>query len=251
MFKKKIVKNKQLLFLLIIYTISHIFFYTNHFYINFLKPFFWLFFLIGFYYQDLKLPKKKEINITLFISIIFFMLYFASGFIFGFNEGSSNYSLITIFINVWKVILPICGIEIIRYKLLKSNKNYFGFKTLITIVIILSEINFKTLFLSHNTVFFHYLTSITIPIIAQNILFTYLSLNSHYAIPIIIKTFNEVPKIILPIIPYSNWFMEGSFAVIKILIIYYFIHCGYFLFCLLLIYIFLIIVTMLIPRVKI
>ncbi len=221
MFKKKIVKNKQLFFLLIIYTISHILFYTNNFYINFFKPFFWLIILIIFYYQDLKISNKKEINITLTISIIFFILYLTSGFIFGFNKEHSNYSLINFFINVWKVILPICGIEIIRYKLLRSNKNHFGFRALITIIIILSEINFRALFLSHNIIFFHYFTSIIIPIIAQNILFTYLSLNSHYDIPIIIKLFNELPKVVLPITPSSNWFIEGSFAIIKVLIIYY------------------------------
>lgn len=220
MFKKKILKNKHLFFLLIIYTISNIFFYTNYFYINFIKPFFWLIFLIIFYNQDLKLSKKKEINITLIISILFFLLYLFSGFIFGFNKNLSNYSLIDIFIKVWKVILPICGIEIIRYKLLRNN-NYFGFRVLITITIILSEINFKALFLSHNIIFFHYLISIIIPIIAQNILFTYLSLNSHYNVPIVIKIFNEIPQIILPIIPYTNWFIEGSFAIIKVLIIYY------------------------------
>ena len=221
MFKKKIFKNKQLFFLLIIYTISHIFFYNNNFYINFFKPFFWLIFLIIFYHQDLKLINKKEINIAFSISIIFFILYLISGFIFGFNKNLSNYSMINIIINVWKFILPICGIETMRYKLLKSNKNYFGFKVLITIIIILSEINFKALFLSNNIIFFQYFVSIIIPIIAQNILFTYLSLNSHYDTTIIIKIFNEIPKIILPIIPYSNWFIEGSFAIIKVLIIYY------------------------------
>ena len=198
MFKKKIFKNKQLFFLLIIYTISHIFFYNNNFYINFFKPFFWLIFLIIFYHQDLKLINKKEINIAFSISIIFFILYLISGFIFGFNKNLSNYSMINIIINVWKFILPICGIEIMRYKLLKSNKNYFGFKVLITIIIILSEINFKALFLSNNIIFFQYFVSIIIPIIAQNILFTYLSLNSHYDTTIIIKIFNEMPKIIVP-----------------------------------------------------
>ena len=221
MFKKKIIKNKQLFFLLILYTISHILFYTNNFYINFLNPLFWLIFLIIFYHNYLKLPRKKENNITLIISIIFFTIYFVSGFILGFNKNISNYSLINIFINGWKVILPIWGIEIIRYLLLKDNKNSSSFRALITIIIILSEINFKALFLSHNIIFFHYLISIIIPIIAQNILFTYLSLNSYYNTPIIIKIFNEIPKIILPIIPCSNWFIEGSFAIIKVLIIYY------------------------------
>ncbi len=228
MFKKKVINNKQLFFILIIYTISHILFYTNNFYINFLKPFFWLIILIVFYFQNLKISKKNEINITLTISIIFFIFYLTSGFIFGFNKDYSNHSLIDFFINVWKFIIPICGIEIIRYKLLRSNKNNLEFRALITIIIILSDINFKALFLSHNIILFHYLTSIIIPIIAQNILFTYLSLNSYYNIPIIIKIFNEIPKIILPIIPYSNWFIEGSFAIIKVLIIYYLFR--YFIF---------------------
>ena len=143
MFKRKLLKNKSLLAYLIIYTIIEILFYTNNFYINFFKPFFSLIILLTFYYQ--KLPKKKEINTALTISIIFFILYLASGFIFGFNNNISNYSLINILASLWKVLLPLCSIEIIRFKLLRSNKNNFIFSTLITIIIILSEINFKAL----------------------------------------------------------------------------------------------------------
>ena len=217
MFKKKLLKNKQLFLLLIIYTLSHIFLSTNSFYLNFINPLFWLIFLLIFYHQDLKI-NKKEINITLTISIIFFILYFTSGFIFGFTNSPYNQTFTSIIENLVKTILPICDIEIMRYKLLKSNKS---FRALITIIIITSEINFKALFLSHNIVFYHYLISTIIPIIFQNILFTYLSLNSNYKIPIIIRLFNELPPIILPIIPYSNWFITGSFAIIKVLIIYY------------------------------
>ena len=208
----------KIFFLLTIYTLSNIFFYSNNFYVNFLNPLFWLFFLIFFYHQDLKSPKKKEINITLTISIIFFILYLLSGFILGFTKSPYNHTLISIFKNLGKIILPIFGIEIIRYKLLKNNNNNF-FRILITIIIILSEINFKALFLSNNI--FYYLISQIIPIITQNILFTYLSINSFFNIPIIIRIFNEIPKYFLPIIPYSNWFINGSFAIIKDLIIYY------------------------------
>ena len=228
MFKKKMHKNNQLFFLLIVYTISNIFFYTNSSYINFFKPFFWLIFLIIFYNQDLMPPKRKEINIAFTISIIFFILYLISGFVLGFNKNLSNYSLINIFISAWKAILPIWGIEIMRYRLLRCNKNDLGSRALITLIIILSEINFKALLLSHNIDFFHYFIAIIVPIIAQNILFTYLSLNSHCDTSIIIRIFNEIPRIILPIIPYSNWFIEGSFAIIKVLIIYYLFY--YFVF---------------------
>ena len=122
------------------------------------------------------------------------------------------------FKNLGKTILPIWGMEILRYKLLKSSKNY---EVLITIIIIISEINFKALLITHNITFFHYFISMIIPNITQNILFTYLSLNSNYKIPVIFRLFNEVPKYILPFIPYSNWFITGSFAIIKVLIIYY------------------------------
>ncbi len=222
MFKKKILKNKHLFFLLIIYTLSHIFLYTNNFYIYIFYPLFWLSFLILFYHQDLNLPKKKEIKFTLIISIIFFILYLASGFILGFNKSPYNHTFSNILKNLWKVILPIYGIETLRYKLIKSNKHYFKITVLITIIIIIiSEINFKAFVLSHNIIFFHYFISIIIPIIAQNILFSYLSLNSHYDIPIVIRLFNEIPTIFLPVIPYSNWFIEGSFAIIKVFFIYY------------------------------
>ncbi len=217
MFKKKIPKYKQLFIILIIYTLSHVFLGSNNFYLNFINPLFWLCFLIIFY-QKLKILNKKEINITVIISLIFFILYLSSGFIFGFTNSPYNHSLINMFKNLGKTILPIWGMEILRYKLLKSSKNY---EVLITIIIIISEINFKALLITHNITFFHYFISMIIPNITQNILFTYLSLNSNYKIPVIFRLFNEVPKYILPFIPYSNWFITGSFAIIKVLIIYY------------------------------
>ncbi len=216
MFKKKTLK---LFILLIAYTLNHIFFYNNDFYINYFNPLFWLTFLIFIYHQNINLPKKKEINTTLTISIIFLILYLSSGFIIGFDKNPYNHTLISIFKNLWKTLLPILGIEIIRYKLLKKNNHFFNI--LITIIIILSEINFKAFFLSSDINLFHYLISIIIPIITQNILFTYLSLNSNYKIPIIIRLFNELPKFFLSLIPYSNWFIDGSFSIIKYLIIYY------------------------------
>ena len=118
MFKKKTLKNKKLFFLLIIYSLSHIFLYTNNFYIYFFNPLFWLCFLIIFYRQDLKLLNKKEINITLTVSIIFLILYLVSGFIFGFNKNPYYHKLIYTFKCLWKVILPIYGIEIARYMLI-------------------------------------------------------------------------------------------------------------------------------------
>ena len=159
MFKKKVLKNKQLFIILIIYALSHVFLCSNNFYLNFLNPLFWLCFLIIFY-QKLKTSNKKEINITLIISLIFFILYLSSGFIFGFTNSPYNHSLINMFKNLGKTILPIWGMEILRYKLLKCNKN---FGALITIIIIISEINFKALLTSHNIAFFHYLISVIIP----------------------------------------------------------------------------------------
>ncbi len=220
MFKRKNLKNKKLFFILLIYTISHIFLYNNGFYINYFNPLFWLIFLIFFYYQDKNVLRKKYFNQTLIIVLIFFIFYYTSGFIFGFSKSLYDHSLINILENLSKVILPIFGMEIIRYKLIKSNETLL-FRALITFLIIISEINFKALLLSHNIILFQYIVSIIIPIIAQNILFSYLSLNSHYNIPIIIKLFNEVPIYLLRFIPYSNWFIQGSFSLIKSAIYYY------------------------------
>ena len=111
--------------------------------------------------------------------------------------------------------------EILRFKLIKSNKNNFLVIALITLLMIISEPNFKSLFLAPKLIFFHLFISLIIPLIAQNILYTYLSLKTHYDIPIIIRLFGEVPNMLIPIMLNRNWFITGSFALIKVLIIYY------------------------------
>ena len=131
MFKN--LNNKPLFFLLIIYTLSHILLYTNNLFINYINPLFCFLIIIN---NPKIIPNKKEINITLTISIIFFILYITSGFIFGFSNY--NITLNNICKNLWLVFLPIYCIEIIRYKLIKSNKNN-RIRALITIIIIISE----------------------------------------------------------------------------------------------------------------
>lgn len=217
MFKKLILKNNQLFLLLISYTILHIFFCSN----NFINNLFWLIFFIFFYRQDFNLRKKKDIILTLNISIIFFILYLTIGFIFNFYYNRFNVLFINVLINLICILLSICGMEILRFKLIKSNKDNFKIIILITFLITISEINFKILFISHDITFFHYFISIIIPIIAKNILYTYLSLNTHYHIPIIIRLFDEIPSLFLPIIIDNNWFIIGSSSIIKIIIIYY------------------------------
>ncbi len=216
MFKKIPLKKKFLFFLLSIYTIIHIFFANT-----FITPLFWLSFLIIFYYPAFNLPKRKELNFTLTIALSFFILYLVGGIAFGFNKDYFDAPLINIFLNLGNAILLIFGMEMLRFKLIKNNKNNFLVIALITLLMIISELNFKNLFLAPKLILFHLFISLIIPLIAQNILYTYLSLKTHYDIPIIIRLFDEVPNMLIPIMLNRNWFITGSFALIKVLIIYY------------------------------
>ncbi len=203
----------KLLVILIIYSLTNIIFTSNdvNIYFNYFKITFWLIFLFNNYYPLIQnIKTKKEVKIALIISLIFIFFYFASGFTFGFIKSPYNHSFIQILKNILTTLIPILGIEIMRYQLIKNNRHNKKLIIFITILIFLSEINIKVIFVLNKTQLFHNLVSIFIPLLFRHSLFTYLSLNTNYYLPLVIRIIDQIIILTLPIIPDNNWYIKGS-----------------------------------------
>lgn len=223
------VKEKSLLFLLSFYLFASIIFQIKKipFFTNFLNPLFWLIIIIYLiiYLKKIyvRFPKKKKYFYSIIIiSLSYILLYFYLGFIFGFSKSPYSHSLINIFKNIFQIIVPIVGIELSRSVILNRNKNNRRIIIFATILFILLEIKYSTLInnFANKELFFIYICQVVIPTIAGGMLYSYLSLKESYRLPLIYRLLKELELILLPIIPTTDWFIDGSIGILVPVIIF-------------------------------
>ena len=210
-------KISFLLYLLLI--IPLIFFHNCYysFFIKVINPFFSLLFIVFYFLTHkniLTFKNKYYLPLIILISLLFGNIYLGLGFIKGFIPNPYN-NLIT---NIFETIIPLISLEILRYLFLKNKKNKPFF---ITLCFITLEINYHTLFsLNLKKDLFTYLCSHLIPLIFSNFLFTYLTQHFHYIYAIILSILDKLIIYFVPLIPYHNWYFNGSNSLIKIIFIY-------------------------------
>lgn len=218
--------NKRLFYLISGYFIISFPFklYGLNLFINYLNAIFWLIiltFLIstkGNYF----IHQTKEPLIKLFIIIfVFDIIYFSLGYLSGFIRNPMNHQITNLLGNILTTIIPIIGIECVRYILIKSNFKNISLLCFLTITFILNDLNINYLINLSSLKMFYYFFVMFVQIIFRNILFTLLSLKYNYYLPIVISVTEKLVFLSCFILPNMNWFMIGSFYLIKYGFIYY------------------------------
>lgn len=223
------IKNKELLVIIIAYIfitmnliIDDVIFYTNV-----INPLFWTFILVYLIWDMKKgyirfCRNKRYFKYMIIISFIHTIVYFYMGFIFGFSKSPYNHAIISILKNIIIQIVPIIGIEVTRSVIATRNKDNKLLLTLLTILLILVEINYNTVLnlFSNKEEFFEYICEIILPQIAGGILYTYLTLKGSYSLTLLYRFLNELVVLLLPILPDLDWFMTGSEGILSVTLIY-------------------------------
>ncbi len=197
------------------------------FYTNIINPIFWggiIVYLIATKKDDyIRISRNKQYYIyMLIISCLHLFTYFYFGFIFGFVNSPYNHEILALSQNIIINVLPIIGIEVVRFIMVSRNKNDKFLLALITIILILVEIDYSTLInlFSNKEELFKYICSNILPLIASGTLYTYLALKCSCVITIIYRFFKEIIILFLPILPNINWFIEGSMWILSPVIVY-------------------------------
>ena len=138
-----IIFNDQIIIVLIIYLLCEIFGRLET--INLI---FWLGLLVYYIsYQKnhyiRKVKDKKYIYYGLIISVISIIMAFNSGYFIGFVKSPFKHNLISIVKNSCQLLIPIIGIELTRNILINKYKYNKLSRVLITILLILLEVNYK------------------------------------------------------------------------------------------------------------
>lgn len=159
------------------------------------------------HFTDLKTNCKTMVIILLLYIIVNIVL----GIMFGFAYSPYSQNFLPIIRNIWRVIIPIIGIEYARSYIVNycpRNRLYIFLEILIFSAF---EISFSTLFNGFATPkdCFVYILSTVAPIVFANIAFTLLTWYGSYKLVLIFRAPVAALRILLPILPGLDWFMTG------------------------------------------
>ena len=222
------IKEKAILLILIIYLCLKIVFTiaNNILLMNIVTPLLFgsmIFYLIW----DIKsvyirTEKNRKLYISMFIiSCIHFIIYFCSGFHFGFVKSPYGHNVISILENICIQIIPIISIELARFIVVKRNKNNKSLLFIVTILFTLVEINYSIIgdVILNKEELFKYICSRVLPLFETEFLCTYLTLNVSYVLPLIYRISIKL-NILPPTLPNTNWFMIGTSSILSPILVY-------------------------------
>ena len=230
----KNLKNKNIFIIIFVYILIKIIFNDELLLNNILNQIFWLVIIIYFIWDIknsfLRLNKNRKLFVFIIvISLISLVVYFYMGFIFGFLKSPYSHEFIPMLKNILMELIMIVGVELTRNVLAIRNKNNKVALIFLTILLILAEINYNTLFslFVNKEEFFEYICSNVLPTIACGILYTYLTLKGSFSVVLVYRLFKEILVFVLLILPDFNWFITGSIDILHIVLVY--ILCKYYL----------------------
>ncbi len=168
--------------------------------------------------KDSSLRIKDENNKTqslLIVMIIYIILYFLLGLIFGFQKTPYSKDLLNILTNVWSFGGIIFFQEFIRASMVKlESKKTINF-VIIVILFTLANLSFNNFgdhFVDVKETFIYSVT-ILIPLVVSNGVLTYLSYIGGARLPIIYRLFVTLPEFIVPILPNLDWFVTAVIGI--------------------------------------
>ncbi len=222
-------KDKPILIILGIYVTVTVYFLIKDilFYTNYLNPLFWSC-IIVYVMKDRKEHYTRVSRNTkyycyiLMISAAYMVINFYLGFIFGFAKSPYNHEIFAIIENGVTQLIPIIGIELTRGMIVTKNKRSSLGRIIITILLILLEINYYTLISTfvNKEAFFKYVCSTILPLIAYSSVYTYLSLKVSCMLPLMFRISWKWITLLVPILPDLNWFITGTYQILFAVVIY-------------------------------
>ena len=227
-------KNLIIYSLLIIYLVLNVFVViplSLNYYNEIFHPLMWIIICgVAIYLSKdsgLRVKGEKDKTQSLIIAlIIYIIVYFLLGLIFGFEKTPYSKDLFSILKNIWSFGGLIFFQEFIREALVKNNKKKklnFIFMTILFMLINLNYSNIGSHFKDLKELFIYSSTTL-IPAILESAIATYLVYIGGAKFSIIYRLFVTIPPFIVPIIPNLDWFASAIVGVTLPLAIYIYMN---------------------------
>lgn len=215
---------------IISYLLTGPFYLYNNFgsiYTFYINPIFWfvlfIFTLIINYSKKIRILSKKEKMQNILAIILFYLIiYYASGFIFGYVKSPYSHKVIPFIKNMIAFVSIIFFQEYIRQSLLPNRKlkwyNYLFFILIFSI----ADLNLRSINENFNDLgsAFEYVCTFVIPALAKNWLFTYLAFVGGYKCNLLYRIPITVTVYVIPLFPNLSWFVESAFNLILPFVIF-------------------------------
>lgn len=190
------------------------------------NPIFWIFtailsYLIARDEPNLKVRSKYDITQTVIIILILYcMIYFSLGLVFGYEKSPYSHELIPMLKNIWTFVVAIGFQEYVRMQLIKLSPKKIGYYAIITLFFIIAEIDFWNISsnFSNNVAFFKYVSQTIVPLLVSNCLFTYLVIMAGNVPSTIYRVILSLITILLPIFPGLNWLIKAMLEIILVIV---------------------------------
>lgn len=227
----KIISIYVLIFLyLTIYPALNIIFSAKIYY-NVINPLFWLFIAgLTFLFSSNEHPRYKnkvdKIQTVVIAVILYLIVYFLSGLVFGYQYSPYSHDIGKILVNIWSYIPAFICQEYVRSILVNytSRKKYI--LAIVTVLFVAVELNYTEIdknFANMQTSF-EYISSVLIPSVVKNSLFTYIATIAGFIPNIIYRSVIQIVFFITPIFPNLDWFGTALFEIITPSIVYFYMN---------------------------
>ena len=228
---KYLSKKTMLLYLLILaFLIGRVFLFKVlpiSKYTELVNPLFWLFMAILSYLMamnEANIRQRGKVDViqsVVIVMIVYSMLYFSLGLVFGYERSPYSHTLQSMIRNIWSFVVIIGFQEFARFQILKLSPKRIGFYGIVTALFIVAQIDFWsfTSNFSSNAETFKYFSQVLLPLLVSNCLFTYLALTSGNVSSTIYRGVLELLVILLPIYPSINWLIKSMMDIILVVIV--------------------------------
>lgn len=164
-----------------------------------------------------RFPRNKEyIKKMIIIMLLYVIIYFFLGILFGFTKSPYSHNIIILLKNIWRIIIPVIMLEYIRSFTVCTNSNNKFIIITFTLLLFVIELNLNTFIknisISEDT--FKYVSQTVIPLFATEMLCTYLCLKGSYKLSLPYRIALNAITIFSPVFPDIDWFASGIIGVL-------------------------------------
>ena len=200
-------------------------------YYNIMNPFIWLaIFGVSYYLSkdsNLRIKGQRDKTQSLLIAmIVYIIVYFLSGLLFGFERTPYSKGIISVTKNIIIFGSIVVFQELIREDLIKNERKSVINFVCMTVLFALLDIglsNVTSQFADVQTGFI-YISTIIIPAIVSSAIMTYLIYISGAKSSIIYRLFVLIPPFLVPIIPNYDWFATAIMGITLPLGVYVYLN---------------------------
>ncbi len=170
--------------------------------------------------------KNNKIQSLVVVLIIYIIVYFLLGLVFGFQKTPYSKNILNILLNIWMFGGIVVFQEYIRFNIIKMEPKKKWNLIAVTILFILFTLSLSNIPAQFSTLKdgFIYVASILLPAIVAGIVMTYLSYIGGVSLPIMYRLVVLLPEFIVPIIPDLDWFVTALIGLSLPIIVFVYLN---------------------------